>query len=158
MSAALARLTEQEDAFMTANDEYARFVGFLRSKDSRELNHTALEAAINEQGRELLRQLFQAHVDSRGPGPAAGPVCGADGVERSERRLHERGLSTVFGEVRVKRLGYGAAGVDSLHPRKGSINLRPIRRRFLSSKQPCPNSTATVPRHRRRFWQLATGA
>ncbi len=123
MSATLARLTVQEDAFMTANDEYARFVAFLRSKDSRELSHTALEAAINEQGRELLRLLFQAHVDSRGPGLAAGPVCGADGVERSERRLHERGLFTVFGEVRVKRLGYGAAGVDSLHPLDAELNM-----------------------------------
>jgi hypothetical protein len=93
MSAALVRLTEQEDAFMTANDEYARFVAFLRSKDS------------------------------RGPGPAAGPVCGADGIERSERRLHERGLSTVFGEVRVKRLGYGAVGVDSLHPLDAELNM-----------------------------------
>jgi hypothetical protein len=123
MNAVLALLTEQEDAFMTAHDEYARFVAFLRSKDSRELGHAALEAAFNEQGRELLRALFQAHVDSRGPGPAAGPVRGADGVERSEHRLHERGLSTVFGEVRVKRLGYGATGVESLHPLDAELNM-----------------------------------
>lgn len=30
-------------------------------------------------GRELQRLLFQAQVDSRGSGPAAEPVCGADG-------------------------------------------------------------------------------
>src|SRR5208282_1617685 len=98
MSAALARLTEQEDAFMAANDDYERLVAFLRSKESRELGHTDLEAAFNEQGRELLRLLFQAHVASRGPGPAAGPVRGADGFERGKQRLHERGLSTIFGE------------------------------------------------------------
>ena len=51
------------------------------------------------------------------------PVRGADAVERSEQRLHERGLSTVFGEVRVKRLGYGAPGVDSLHPLDAQLNL-----------------------------------
>jgi hypothetical protein len=123
MSAALARWTEQEDAFMTANDEYARFVTFLKSKDSRELGHAALEAAINEKGRELLRALFQSHVDSRGPGPAAGPVRDADGVELRESRLHERGLSTIFGEVRVKRLGYGATGAESLHPLDAELNM-----------------------------------
>jgi hydroxypyruvate isomerase len=106
-----------------AQDEFAQLIEFLRSRHSRELSHTELEAALNERGRELLRVLFQAHVDSRGPGPAAGPVWGADAVERNEQRLHERGLSTVFGEVRVKRLGYGAPGVASLHPLDAQLNL-----------------------------------
>jgi hydroxypyruvate isomerase len=106
-----------------AHDEFAGLIEFLRSQQGRELNHTELEAALNERGRELLRVLFQAQVDSRGPGPAAGPVCGADGVERGEQRLHERGLSTLFGEVRIKRLGYGAAGVESLHPLDAQLNL-----------------------------------
>ena len=122
MSAAQARLTE-EDEFAMAQDEFAQMIDFLRSRQSRELSHAELEVALNERGRELLRVLFQAHVDSRGPGPAAAPVCGADGVERNQRRLHERGLSTLFGEVRVKRLGYGAAGVASLHPLDAELNL-----------------------------------
>ena len=106
----------EEDEFAMAHEEFARLIEFLRSRQGRELNHTELETVLNERGRELLRVLFQAQIDSRGPGPAAGPVCGADGVQRSEQRLHERGLCTLFGEVRVKRLGYGAAGVQSLHP------------------------------------------
>jgi hypothetical protein len=122
MRVALARLNE-EDEFAMAQDEFAQLIEFLRSRTSRELSHADLEVALNERGRELLRVLFQAQVDSRGPGPAAGPVCGADGVERSERHLHERGLSTVFGEVRVKRLGYGATGVESLHPLDAELNL-----------------------------------
>jgi len=120
--AALAQLTE-EDEFAMAQDEFAQLIEFLRSRHSRELSHTELEVVLNERGRELLRVMFQAHVDSRGPGPAAGPVCGVDEVERTERRLHERGLSTLFGEVRVKRLGYGAAGVESLHPLDAELNL-----------------------------------
>ena len=114
---------QEEDEFAMAQDEFAQLIEFLRSRHSRELSHTELEAALSERGRELLRVLFQAHVDARGPGPAAGPVCGADGVARNEQRLHERGLSTLFGEVRVKRLGYGAAGVDSLHPLDAQLNL-----------------------------------
>lgn len=122
MSAALARLPE-EDEFTMAENKFAHLVEFLRSRDSRELNHAELEVTLTEQSRELMRELFQAHVNSRGPGPAAGPVCGADEVERNVCRLHERRLSTVFGEIRVKRLGYGAAGVGSLHPLDAELNL-----------------------------------
>jgi hypothetical protein len=122
MSAASLRLPE-EDAFMAANDEYAQFVEFLRSRQSHELSHGELELKIKERGRELMRALYQAQIDSRGSGPAAGPVHGSDGVRRGERRLHERGLSTIFGEVRVKRLGYGTAGVESLHPLDAELNM-----------------------------------
>ena len=106
-----------------AQEAFEQLIEYLRSGHSRELTHSELEAALNERGRELLRLLFQAHVDTRGPGPAAGPVWGADAVERNEQRLHERGLSTLFGEVRVTRLGYGAPGVDSLHPLDAELNL-----------------------------------
>lgn len=123
MSAVLARLPENKDEFVMAEDKFAHLVAFLRSRDSRELNHTELEATLTERGRELMRELFQAHVNSRGPGPAAAPVRGADGVARNVRHLHERGLFTVFGEVRVKRLGYGATGVKSLHPLDAELNL-----------------------------------
>jgi len=118
-----ARAWVKEDEFAMAQDEFAQIIEFLRSRQSRELSHTELEATLNERCRELMRVLFQAHVDSRGPGPAGQPVRGADGVQRSEQRLHERGLSTLFGEVRVKRLGYGAGGVDSLHPLDAELNL-----------------------------------
>jgi hypothetical protein len=118
-----ARAWVAEDEFAMVEDELAQIIAFLRSGKGQELSHTELEATLNERGRELMRVLFQAQVDSRGPGPAAEPVCGADGVERREQRLHERGLSTVFGEVRIKRLGYGAAGVDSLHPLDAQLNL-----------------------------------
>lgn len=119
---ALARLKEEDD-FAMAYEELGEMIEFLRAPQSRELSHTDLEVAINERGRELLRVLFQSHIDSRGPGPAAGTVCGTDGVERVKLRQHDRGLSTIFGEVRVNRLGYGAEGVNSLHPLDAELNL-----------------------------------
>lgn len=45
------------------------------------------------------------------------------GWPHSAQRLHERGLSTVFGEVRVQRLGYAAPGAASLHPLDAELNL-----------------------------------
>ena len=93
MSAAVAAPTRwaEEDEFAMAQDEFAQLIAFLRSQDSRALDHAALEDTLSERGRELLRMLLQAHVDSRGPGPAAGLVSGADGVARNARRVHERG-------------------------------------------------------------------
>ena len=37
--------------------------------------------------------------------------------------LATEGLTTIFGEIRVKRFGYGAEGADSLHPLDAELNL-----------------------------------
>ena len=60
------------------------------------MSHSDVEKLVRERSYELSRKLFQAHVDSRGPGEAAAPVRGADGVERDQERIHERGLTTIF--------------------------------------------------------------
>ena len=45
-------------------------------------------------------------------------------MERDQERIHERGpVTTIFGEIRVKRFGYGAEGADSLHPLDAELNL-----------------------------------
>jgi hypothetical protein len=112
-----------EDDYAASYAEIGKTVEYLRDPKTRELSHAELEVELNERGRELIRTLFQSHIDGRGHGPAAGQVCGADNVVRIKQRLHDRGLSTIFGEVRVNRLGYGADGVDSLHPLDAELNL-----------------------------------
>ena len=87
------------------------------------MRESDLERELNRRGQELMRKLLQGHLDQRSPGEAAGPVEGADGVERSERRLHDRQLETTFGTVAVERLGYAHPGHDSLHPLDASLNL-----------------------------------
>lgn len=57
-----------------------------------------------------MRKLVQAHVDARGAGHTLGEVRGADGVVREPVRLHECRLQTIFGAVRVSRVGYAAPG------------------------------------------------
>ena len=91
------------------------------------MSESDLERELHRRGQELIRKLLQGHLDQRGPGEAAGPVEGADGVERPERRVHERRLETTFGPVDVERGGYGRAGHDSLHPLDASLNLPPER-------------------------------
>ena len=91
------------------------------------MSESDLERALHRRGQELLRKLLQGHLEQRSPGEAAGPVAGADAVERSERRVHERRLETTFGTVAVERLGYARPGHDSLHPLDAALNLPPER-------------------------------
>ena len=124
-------------------EELQKLIEYLRDGAGRELGHTELEALLKDQGRELMRALFQAQVNNRGPGEAAEPVAGADGVERTQARVHERGLSTVFGEVRIERVGYGAPGVESLHPLDAELNL-PVQEYSLGVRRLAAESAAQV--------------
>jgi hypothetical protein len=117
----------QPDPFAAARAHFGALETFLGSKAACRLTHSELERELEQRGRELLRQLVQAHLELRGPGDAVGPVVGADGVPREEARRHTRRLETVFGEVQVDRVGYGAAGVASLHPLDAELNLPPER-------------------------------
>ena len=87
------------------------------------MSESDLERELHRRGRELMQKLLQGHLEQRSPGEAAGPVAGADGVERRERRVHERAVETIYGTVQVGRVGYARAGHDSLHPLDASLNL-----------------------------------
>lgn len=111
------------DPFAAAREQFAHLEKFLVSDEARDKTHSELERELEKKGLELMRLLYQAHLDVRGPGEAAGPVRDSDGVAREQVRLHERGLESVFGEVTVERAGYGAEGVESLHPLDADLNL-----------------------------------
>jgi hypothetical protein len=111
------------DAFAEARENFRALETFLGSKETCRLKESELERELEKRGRELMRQLLQAHIEVRGPGEAAAPVVGTEGEERVQQRLHERGLETVFGEVRIERAGYVAKGMESLHPMDAQLNL-----------------------------------
>jgi hypothetical protein len=111
------------DAFAEARESFGAMETYLGSKEACSLRESDLERELEKRGRELMRQLLQAHLEVRGPGEAAAPVKGPDGEERIQQRLHERGLETVFGEVRIERAGYVAKGMESLHPMDADLNL-----------------------------------
>lgn len=112
-----------EDGFTVAREDLEHLITYLKSGAAAALSHSALEQLLSARGQDLLRQLLQAHLDARGPGAAAGPVRGADGIDRDQTRMHERGLSTIFGHVQVRRLGYGGDATESLHPLDAALNL-----------------------------------
>ena len=70
---------------------------------------------------------LQAHIDARGDGDLGEAIDVADEhgrpVRLTHKRLHTRPLVTLFGEVRVTRMGYGARGREAIHPLDAQLCL-----------------------------------
>src|SRR3990172_203272 len=116
-----------KDAFEEASAQFEQIKAQLRSREAIRMEHSALEGLLQREGVELLRRLFQAHLDLRSREEQEQGlrrwVVGADGVRRAHRRVAERSLMTLFGPVRVERVAYGAPGHGSLHPPGAGVDL-----------------------------------
>jgi hypothetical protein len=96
--------------------------------DALGMTHSDVERLLQSEGRDLLRQMFQDHLDLRGVHEQVcrlGAVTGDDGIVRPLRRDTSCRLTTLLGEVRVPRISYGQRGVQSLFPRDAALNLAP---------------------------------
>ncbi|MCK2214331.1 ISKra4 family transposase [Actinomadura sp. ATCC 31491] len=130
------------DVFAEARNTFNCLIGQLTGTASATLTHDRLEETIVEQGRELQRQMLQAHLDLRAlrerqqahharqdrqDATTAG-VTGPDGVAR--RRLesgHHRLLATVVGTVTVTRCAWRAPGVRNVYPADVALSLPAVR-------------------------------
>lgn len=104
---------------------------WLFSEDAMGLPLDELEREQERRSREAQRLLLQAHIEARGRGEV-GPAIklaseSPEGPEQEQtcthRRLQDRQVSTVFGNVEVRRLGYGDRGVASIHPLDEELSL-----------------------------------
>lgn len=100
--------------------EFTLLESWLASAPATQLPLYAVESEQHARGREVQRLLLQAHLDQRGHGDA-GPVLaisGPDGVTRryTHRRLGVRTVTTIFGPVRIERLGYSLPGAPGIYP------------------------------------------
>lgn len=85
-----------------------------------------VEIGCERRGRELVRLALQAHLATRGDGDIGPTIVVEDpggAVRLSHRRVHTRRLLTIFGEVSVTRVGYGAPGQASIHPLDAELQL-----------------------------------
>ena len=111
--------------FASAAESFGRLVTKLGSSEAATMTHSQVESLLNVEGTELLRQLFQGYLDSLGTGTCAKPVRGADGVERTHERLAGHNLMSLFGPVRLERMGYGLQEMAPLYPLDAQLNMPP---------------------------------
>jgi hypothetical protein len=113
------------EEFAAAREQFGLLVSTLQSEAALQMQHAQLEEVISQEGTELLRRLLQGHLDLRSARERrVEQIIGADGVVRGQCRAHcERQLMTLFGEVRLERMGYGARGAESIFPLDGELNL-----------------------------------
>jgi hypothetical protein len=113
------------DEFFAAREQFEAIVSQLHSAEAAILEHGDIEAIVHRDGTELLRRLVQAHLDWRANHEEKRPeIIGADDVERTHVRVDcQRKLTTLFGDVTVSRMGYGARGSTSLFPLDCELNL-----------------------------------
>ena len=112
------------DSFTPSRERFETIVGMLESEEAAQLSHGELEERLESEGRSLLRQLLQDHLELRAlREQRLQQVVGADGVRRGNVEVQERALGTIFGEVVVERLAYRRAGHDNLYPADGVLNL-----------------------------------
>lgn len=114
----------QHRGFAAARERFETILSWLDGDSSTGLDHGELERQLDVEGRALLRQLLQDHVDLRALREGRVDVVDADGARRSRVETgHTRGLATIFGEVTVTRLAYREPGQPNLHPADAVLNL-----------------------------------
>lgn len=99
---------------------------FFATATQAHLSLPDVEREAESRGWELVRLCLQAHMDSRGDGDV-GPALVVDGpdgpVRLAHKRIRTRRLQTLFGQVTVTRVGYGARGSASIHPLDAELKL-----------------------------------
>lgn len=130
--------TESSEAFSASDARYQGLVRFLRDQEAAGLTHEELEARLDVDGRELLRQLLQDHLDLRAQREArVDAVRDAEGVCRPAVEAgHARQLETIFGEVSITRLAYRAKGSENLYLQDAALNL-PTERHSHGLRERC---------------------
>ena len=109
--------------FAAAEQKYNELTGTLQDRHTLAMKFSDVEKLIESDGRELLRLLLQAHIDSRGDGDIGDFVDGADGITRTHKRIGERQIKSIFGEIACERMGYGMRNIESLFPKDSHLNL-----------------------------------
>jgi hypothetical protein len=119
------------DPFAAATRAFDRLKGALAGSEAAALSHHELEDLIGLEGRELLRLLFQGHLDLREKREQNQirqtqdrVIRGADGHVRPHHEVgHSRLLACVFGTVTVTRCAWRGKGQTSVHPADAELSL-----------------------------------
>ncbi len=126
MKTAYKTKASMTEFFGEADRKYEALKARLTAADTSSMTHSDVETLIEREGRDVLRALYQSHLDQRGLAEPVTQPEGADGVVRTQQRPGtSRALTSLLGPVKVPRTQYERPGVPSLHPVDADLNLPP---------------------------------
>ncbi len=118
-----AQVRSNENPFEGSHEKFLELTQQLQTSKVRAMPLGDLESFVEVEGREVLRLMLEEHIRFRGAGDIGPFAKGADGVVRSHRRERDITMRTIFGEVSIERMAYGARGHESLVPKDAALNL-----------------------------------
>jgi hypothetical protein len=126
MSTATSRAVRERIG--SARNAFANLEQWLYSHTSATHKLHTIEVEQERRGREVLRLMLQAHIDSRGDGwvgdgLAVRPAGSSREIVYRHKRLRSRRLVTVFGAVSITRMEYSSPGQKSLYPLDAILGL-----------------------------------
>src|SRR5207249_11525944 len=112
----------------SARNAFADLEHWLYSHTSTTHKLHSIEVEQERRGREVLRLMLQAHIDSRGDGCVGDGLVGnpqgsSEEIVYRHKRLRSRRLITVFGPVSIRRMEYSSRGQHCLYPLDGVLAL-----------------------------------
>lgn len=115
-------------ALLAARKAFAAMEQWALSLEAQGLAEHEVERQLAEQGREVCRQVLQAHLILRGTGDVGRKleVQRAEAEARAHRRSSRQDpkqIVSVFGEVQALRTAYRAGGVEAVHPLDETLGL-----------------------------------
>lgn len=123
MSAAYTTPIPDAQPFARSSARMREMHEHLSSSGTLRAEHGEVEDWLEVEGRELMRLMFQEHVDLRAAAERRVRAVDGDGIEHAHVRQGGRGLETVFGEVEASRKLYQAPGREALAPLDAVMNL-----------------------------------
>lgn len=115
---------EAQSNFEKARNTFDELTRTLKSSEASAWTHFDVEQYLSGKAKEIMRLMFQGHLDVRRDTERPVKVVGAEGVARDTiRRFRYRRLRTIFGEVEVCRTLYQAPGVPACAPQDAVLAL-----------------------------------
>lgn len=123
------------ESFSEARAQFEALLQRLSDTQAHTMTHSDVEDLLWRDGLELLRRMYQGHLDLRAETEEAEAVMGADGVLRTHVRPTHRKLETRFGTVAVHRQSVGQREVGAVFPMDAALNLPPEQYSFPLQRQ-----------------------
>lgn len=112
----------------SAEDAFARLQAWNHSPGALDAKAYDVEQELFRGGMEVLRHMLEENFRARGVGDVGSAIVLTTAEEEEvirlgHRRLRERNYESIFGTIRLERLGYNARGQQSVHPLDEVLNL-----------------------------------